>query len=86
MKVYKSIMTQEITYPRSFQTKNIPAKAFLAEILVKNPARRLKLEQVRKNPWYRSFNWDELMMKQMVPSYKPEVKAIDVKRSLPGTV
>ena len=38
----------------------------------KNPMiRMVKLSQVRSHIWFKDFNWEDLVMLNMIPHYKP---------------
>lgn len=77
--VFDSIVNHEVLYPR-FLT--IEAVNIMRRLLRKNPSRRLgstenDAEDVKRQPFFRSINWENLLARKTKPPFKPSIKAPD---------
>eukprot|EP00094_Tigriopus_californicus_P003780 TCALIF_03636-PA protein Name:"Similar to Pkn Serine/threonine-protein kinase N (Drosophila melanogaster)" AED:0.17 eAED:0.17 QI:0/0.92/0.85/1/0.53/0.64/14/537/1195 len=73
--VFDSIVNDEVRYPRFL---SLEAIAIMRRLLRKNPDRRLgaserDAEDVKKQAFFRSVNWDDLLMRRVVPPFVPTV-------------
>lgn len=74
--VFDSIVNDEVRYPRFLSTEAI---AIMRRLLRRNPERRLgasekDAEDVRKQPFFRDMNWDDLLARKVRPPFVPSVK------------
>uniref|UniRef100_A0A0A9WJM8 protein kinase C n=1 Tax=Lygus hesperus TaxID=30085 RepID=A0A0A9WJM8_LYGHE len=77
--VFDSIVNDEVRYPR-FLT--LEAIAIMRRLLRKNPERRLgssekDADDVKKQAFFRSINWDELLMRRVRPPFVPTVSSTE---------
>lgn len=77
--VFDSIVNHEVLYPRFL---SIEAVNIMRRLLRKNPSRRLgasesDAEEVKKQPFFRSINWENLLARKTKPPFKPTIKAPD---------
>ncbi|OQV25171.1 Serine/threonine-protein kinase N2 [Hypsibius exemplaris] len=73
--VFDSIVNEEVKYPR-FLT--IDAVGIIKKLLRKNPEKRLgagelDAEEIKKQPFFRSIKWVELLAKKMKPPFVPKI-------------
>ncbi|XP_015756303.1 PREDICTED: serine/threonine-protein kinase N2-like isoform X1 [Acropora digitifera] len=76
--VFDSIVNDEVRYPRFLSTEAI---AIMRRLLRRNPERRLgasekDAEDVRKQPFFRDMNWDDLLARKVRPPFVPNVVSI----------
>lgn len=74
--VFDSIVNEEVRYPKFLSTESI---AIMRRLLRRNPERRLgsserDAEDVKKQGFFRSVSWDDLLMKKVRPPFVPTVK------------
>lgn len=74
--VFDSIVNDEVRYPRFLSTEAI---AIMRRLLRRNPERRLgasekDAEDVRKQPFFRDMNWDDLLARKVRPPFVPNVR------------
>nr|XP_058969985.1 serine/threonine-protein kinase N2-like isoform X2 [Pocillopora verrucosa] len=74
--VFDSIVNDEVRYPRFLSTEAI---AIMRRLLRRNPERRLgasekDAEDVRKQPFFRDMNWDDLLARKVRPPFVPSVR------------
>ena len=84
IRVYEAVCTSEPKYPPGM--KNLPSRGIIKELLQRNAHKRIKLAGIKKHSWYRNFDWESLITKQMVPRYKPKVEKINIKQKMRGTM
>lgn len=77
--VFDSIVNHEVVYPRFL---SIEAVACMRRLLNKNPARRLGsseagAQDIKRQAFFRSINWTDLLHKKIKPPFKPTIKAPD---------
>lgn len=77
--VFDSIVNHDVIYPR-FLT--IEAVAIMRRLLRKNPTRRLgssetDAEDIKRQAFFRSINWSDLLARKVKPPFKPTVKSPD---------
>ncbi|KAF2368596.1 Protein kinase C-terminal [Trinorchestia longiramus] len=73
--VFDSIVNDEVRYPRFL---SIEAVAIMRKLLRKHPDRRLgasekDAEDVKKQQFFRSVNWDDLLQRKIKPPFVPTV-------------
>ena len=55
-------------------------------MLTKNIMQRVyKLTNIKKHPWFATFNWENLINMSIQPPLKPKVKKDDLNNSYPFT-
>ncbi|XP_019640866.1 PREDICTED: serine/threonine-protein kinase N2-like isoform X2 [Branchiostoma belcheri] len=74
--VFDSIVNDDVRYPRFLSTEAI---AIMRRLLRRNPERRLgsterDAEDVKKQPFFRNVNWDDLLMRRVKPPFVPTIK------------
>lgn len=74
--VFDSIVNDEVRYPRFLSTEAI---AIMRRLLRRTPERRLgasekDAEDVRKQPFFRDMNWDDLLARKVRPPFVPSVR------------
>uniref|UniRef100_A0A6G1S6M1 protein kinase C n=1 Tax=Aceria tosichella TaxID=561515 RepID=A0A6G1S6M1_9ACAR len=75
--VFDSIVNHEVLYPRFL---SIEAVAIMRRLLNKNPTRRLgasekDAEDIKRQAFFRSVNWDLLLARKIEPPFKPSIKS-----------
>jgi hypothetical protein len=70
MNVYLAIINDKMEFPNFCDDKEF--KNLMNQMHTKNPMiRMVKLSQVRSHIWFKDFNWEDLVMLNMIPHYKP---------------
>ncbi len=73
--MYKRILMDPVSIP---STLSQPLREFLAELLRKNPARRLGskrgIEEIKEHIWCKDINWDRYLAKKVDPPFKPGLR------------
>ncbi|XP_061472604.1 serine/threonine-protein kinase N1 isoform X5 [Rhineura floridana] len=74
--VFDSIVNDEVRYPRFLSTEAI---GIMRRLLRRNPERRLgsserDAEDVKKQPFFRSIEWEALLARKIKPPFVPVVK------------
>ncbi|XP_034045663.1 serine/threonine-protein kinase N1b isoform X2 [Thalassophryne amazonica] len=74
--VFDSIVNDEVRYPRFLSTEAI---GIMRRLLRRNPDRRLgsgdkDAEDVKKQPFFRGLNWEELLQRKVPPPFVPSIK------------
>ena len=73
MNVYLAIINDKMDFPNFCDDKE--SKNLMNQMHTKNPMiRMMKLSQVRNHIWFKDFNWEDLVMLNMIPPYKPIMK------------
>ncbi|XP_025111624.1 serine/threonine-protein kinase N2-like isoform X3 [Pomacea canaliculata] len=77
--VFDSIVNEEVRYPRFLSTEAI---AIMRRLLRRNPDRRLgsserDAEDVKKQAFFRSLVWNDLLTKKVKPPFVPTVKNME---------
>lgn len=77
--VFDSIVHDEVRYPRFL---SIEAIAIMRRLLRKNPERRLgtsekDADDVKKQAFFRTINWEDLLSKKLKPPFVPTVKNLE---------
>ncbi|KAK5607243.1 hypothetical protein CRENBAI_003432 [Crenichthys baileyi] len=73
--VFDSIVNDEVRYPRFLSTEAI---GIMRRLLRRNPERRLgsgekDAEDVKKQPFFRSMDWDALLQRKVAPPFVPTI-------------
>uniref|UniRef100_A0AAX7U3A3 protein kinase C n=1 Tax=Astatotilapia calliptera TaxID=8154 RepID=A0AAX7U3A3_ASTCA len=73
--VFDSIVNDEVRYPRFLSTEAI---GIMRRLLRRNPERRLgsgekDAEEVKKQPFFRSMDWEALLQKKLPPPFVPSI-------------
>ncbi|XP_043090918.1 serine/threonine-protein kinase N1b isoform X2 [Puntigrus tetrazona] len=74
--VFDSIVNDEVRYPRFLSTEAI---GIMRRLLRRNPERRLgssekDAEDIKKQPFFRTMDWDALLQRRVPPPFVPAVK------------
>ncbi|XP_042305210.1 serine/threonine-protein kinase N1 isoform X2 [Sceloporus undulatus] len=74
--VFDSIVNDEVRYPRFLSTEAI---GIMRRLLRRNPERRLgsserDAEDVKKQPFFRSIDWEALLARKIKPPFVPVIK------------
>nr|XP_060620373.1 serine/threonine-protein kinase N1 isoform X1 [Anolis sagrei ordinatus] len=74
--VFDSIVNDEVRYPRFLSTEAI---GIMRRLLRRNPERRLgsserDAEDVKKQPFFRSIEWEALLARKIKPPFVPVIK------------
>lgn len=79
--VYKLIKVGKLTFP-SIPKISSDAKDFISGLLQKDPKERLgsknDIDEIKKHPWLKDIDWNELYNRKMQPPLKPKISAEDV--------
>ncbi|XP_055328553.1 serine/threonine-protein kinase N2-like [Paramacrobiotus metropolitanus] len=73
--VFDSIVNEEVKYPRFL---SIDAVGLMKKLLRKTPDKRLgaseaDAEEIKKQPFFRSIKWDDLLRKKVKPPFVPKI-------------
>lgn len=76
--MFDSIVNDEVRYPRFL---SIEAVAIMRKLLRKHPDRRLgasekDAEDVKKQQFFRTVNWDDLLQRKIKPPFVPTVVSV----------
>ena len=79
MIVYEKVLERKIDYPNIGENIYVQSKALIEQLLSKNPALRDAggAECVKGHTWFKGFEWDLLVSRQMNPPYVPNVNRYD---------
>ncbi|XP_052393585.1 serine/threonine-protein kinase N1 isoform X2 [Carassius gibelio] len=74
--VFDSIVNDEVRYPRFLSSEAI---GIMRRLLRRNPERRLgssekDAEDIKKQPFFRTMDWEALLQRQVPPPFVPAVK------------
>jgi cGMP-dependent protein kinase len=72
MEVYNSIIKDKLVFPQYVQSPY--TVKFIEKLLNRNPALRGKIENIKKDAWFSSVDFDELIEKNVKPPFKPCVE------------
>uniref|UniRef100_A0A0A9YCT8 RAC-gamma serine/threonine-protein kinase n=1 Tax=Lygus hesperus TaxID=30085 RepID=A0A0A9YCT8_LYGHE len=64
--VFDNILYSDLRFPSSVQLSP-EAKDLISRLLVKDPARRIKGQEVREHSFWNGINFDDVMQKKVVP-------------------
>jgi len=72
-KMYKSIMSDPITFPHYVSAN---ARDLILRLLERNPSQRIgsgerDYEEIKAHPFFSSFNWEDVMNKKITPEWVP---------------
>nr|CAB3264914.1 serine/threonine-protein kinase N2-like [Phallusia mammillata] len=75
--VFDSIVNDEVRYPRFLSTDAI---SIMRRLLRRNPERRLgaserDAEDVKRQPFFKKVNWEQLLQKRVKPEFVPTIKS-----------
>ena len=74
MEVYREILKKDLTFPNN---GDLSVNSFIKALLNKKVSKRLNsLEAAKKHPFFKDFNWDDLIDLQLKPPYIPESREI----------
>jgi len=77
--IYQKVLAGRIDFPRHFDVK---AKDLIKRLLTHDKAKRFGClkngaEDIMKHKWYKGMEWDQLLRRQLKPTFIPPVKAVD---------
>ena len=80
LETFRKIANGKVTFPRGGGSKLQPAKDFIMGLLDKVPNNRLGcreggVDEVRKHPFYKKFDWTLLQDLKMKPPHIPNIKS-----------
>jgi cGMP-dependent protein kinase len=68
MEIYKAVSKEDLTFP-SFVHDDL-FMGIMSKMLKKSPTNRLwKFEQIKENPYFKDFDWEQLMSLSLKPPY-----------------
>jgi len=75
--MFEKIRKDSPKFPASLSRE---CQDLISRLLHKDPKLRLgsgkgDIEEIKKHPWFKSLNWDDLLEKKIDPPYKPAVKS-----------
>lgn len=75
--MYIKIRTENPKFPGSMSRG---CKDLISRLLIKDPTRRLgsgdgDVDDIKKQPWFRELDWDDLLEMKIDPPYKPKLKS-----------
>lgn len=75
--IFDSIVNHDVLYPRFL---SIEAVAIMRRLLNKNPSKRLgasksDAEDIKRQAFFKSVNWDKLLARKVEPPFKPRIKS-----------
>ncbi|KAJ1655725.1 Serine/threonine kinase [Dispira simplex] len=79
--IFDSILDEEVLYPINMSRDSV---SILQRLLTREPARRLgsgpsDAEEIRRHPFFKSINWDDIFHKRVTPPYIPQLRSrVDV--------
>lgn len=73
--LFRQIMMDDVKFPRNISNE---AKSLLNGLLEKNPQKRLgggpdDVKEIMAHPFFACINWSDLVLKKVVPPFKPQV-------------
>jgi cGMP-dependent protein kinase len=79
MVVYEKVLARKIDYPNIGESVYVQSKALIEQLLSKNPALRDagSVECIKGHPWFKGFEWQMLVSRQMNTPYLPKVSRCD---------
>jgi cGMP-dependent protein kinase 1 len=71
--IYEKIQERALDFPK-WADKKGKSKEFIAQMLSRNPAKRLggSFDNLKSNLWFQNFDWDKLLSKALKPPCKPK--------------
>lgn len=77
--IFDAIVNHDVLYPRFL---SIEAVAIMRRLLFKSPTRRLgasqaDAEDVKRQAFFRTINWEQLLERKIKPPFKPVIKSPD---------
>ena len=77
--VFDSIVNDEVRYPHFLSNESV---SIMKKLLRKNPEKRLgsserDAEDIKKQPFFRNMNWNDLLLRKVKPPFVPTVRAPD---------
>ncbi|OHT00169.1 RAC family serine/threonine-protein kinase like protein [Tritrichomonas foetus] len=77
-KMYRKILSDEINFP-SFISPD--AQDLIKKLLDRNPYTRLgasakDVEEIKEHPFFKEYNWDDILSKKIEPEWKPIIKNV----------
>ncbi|RKP40250.1 kinase-like domain-containing protein [Dimargaris cristalligena] len=75
--IFDSILDEEVLYPINMSRDSV---SILQRLLTREPAKRLgsgpgDAEEIKRHPFFKSINWDDILYKRVTPPYIPQVKS-----------
>ena len=75
MEVYKEILQNEVSLPSN---GNAIVNSFILNLLIKNVNRRIcNFDNAKKHPFFKDFNWENLIDFHMKPPYIPNLLSLE---------
>jgi cGMP-dependent protein kinase len=73
--VYEAILAHQLRYARYLKCP-FPSQTLIEQLLSKHPAARVgySSDTLRSHIWFRGFEWDKLINKDLPPPYVPKVQ------------
>lgn len=59
--------------PRINLVKDEGLRSFISSLLVKNPAERPKLKQIKEHPFFAGLDWDKVLAREYKPAFVPVI-------------
>lgn len=79
LEVYKHIIEDKVEYRNKFGQY----RGIIEKLLEKNPGLRADYEKLMADEFFLGLKWEEIILKKIVPPYKPAPKSILVKEVVP---
>ncbi|KAJ1911696.1 Serine/threonine kinase [Tieghemiomyces parasiticus] len=75
--IFDSILDEEVLYPINMSRDSV---SILQRLLTREPAKRLgsgpgDADEIKRHPFFKSINWDDILHKRVTPPYVPQVKS-----------
>ena len=72
-KIYKRILEDPLKFPK----KKVACKRLIKKLLSKNPVNRGNCADIMKLDWFKNFDWEKVLNKEIQPPYIPECENED---------
>ena len=80
--VYQAVAKEDLTFPSFVHDENF--MGLINKMLKKNPTSRLwKYDQIKEEPFFKNFNWDDLLSLSMTPPYTLKMDEITEQKPIP---
>ena len=82
LEVYQAVAKEDLIFPNFVHDENF--MSLINKMLKKNPTSRLwKYEQIKEEPFFKNFNWDDLLALSIPPPYMLKMGEITESKNVP---
>ena len=81
--IYEAILSEKLNYP-AFARNRLISRPLIEQLLNRNPAARGTAATCRKSQWFRGFDWDNLIIRNLKPNYQARQERFDLRIKAKG--